>query len=35
MVELMLGFEFVLRLHRIGRNPKNRGAGLGEIGAQP
>ena len=33
--ELMFGFEFVLRPHRVGRNPENGGTGLGELAAQP
>jgi len=32
--ELVLGFEFVLRLNRIGRDAENLSAGFGEGGAQ-
>jgi hypothetical protein len=30
----VLGFEFVLRFHRIGRDTENLGAGFGEGGVQ-
>src|SRR5262249_15563700 len=33
--ELMFGFEFVLGAYGVGRNPKNRGAGLGKFATQP